>query len=128
MRHISSTSWLRSEVWPVSMRQTLVSDHSSFSAAVLTVMRCPARSSRRYLPSCRRGTVEPVVWSVIVSPSLAERSLADLRFESSFFFGSKCIISNGQIYMQVLSETLHPGPGKGHPDGRKWRRHSRPGI
>jgi hypothetical protein len=70
-----STSWDRRLVWPVSMRQILVSDHSSSSAAVFTVMCCRFRRSRRYLPSCRRGTVEPVVSvaiSLIVSLGLAK--------------------------------------------------------
>src|SRR5262249_57219579 len=50
---------------PISMRQILASDHSRRSAAARTVSRCCCLRSRRYWPSCRRGTVEPVVWSGI---------------------------------------------------------------
>jgi hypothetical protein len=53
---------------------------------------------------------------------LAERSLADLRFESSFFCGSKCIILNEKLKVKVLSETLHRYLGKRHPVRMEWCR------
>src|ERR1019366_8144575 len=63
------------------MRHILASDHSSRSAAALTVSRCPLRSSRRYLPSCRRGTVDPVVSTDMTAlPSLT--GLSGTRNES----------------------------------------------
>ena len=54
------TSKARSAVWPVSIRHIFGSDHSMSLAAVLTVSPASSRSSRRYWPSTRRGTADPV--------------------------------------------------------------------
>jgi hypothetical protein len=45
------------------MRQILPSESSSSSAAIFMVVWVRLRRSRRYRPSWRRGTVEPVMFS-----------------------------------------------------------------
>lgn len=68
------------EVWPVSIRQIFVSLHSSADAAARTVSRARPRSSRSARPSCRLGTVDPLVPSTI--PTSPPTRVPVTRFES----------------------------------------------
>ena len=52
---------LRTADCPVSIRHIVGVDRSSCSAATFTVSPALSRSSRRYLPSCLRGTVDPLL-------------------------------------------------------------------
>src|ERR1035441_8451316 len=58
---MASTSRLRRLVWPVSMRHILASDHSSFSAAVLTV----PQEAGQY-PAEQARTKKPVRWMAAI--------------------------------------------------------------
>src|SRR5882672_12165161 len=112
------TSTERTLTCPYSMRQSVGSDRSSSRAAARTVSPAWLRRSRRYLPSCLLGTVDPACVSAMRPPSESYPAfqMKDIRIASerhpivhckNFIPGSVVQVSVPTFYLKPFRVVLH---------------------